>query len=124
MPETIRATSGKLHPRPLRDGFAASVAAVVLGTASARADGPSLDAYVDALATLDRHDLAALALTLGLLLFAVTTAVLLVRTRLRAAAAQAAYRDQIVALRAEGDRFNALLLSEPQILVSWAAADN
>src|SRR5712691_4314678 len=127
MPETIRATSGRLHPRPLRDGFAAGIAAMVVDTMPARADGPSLhgvDAYVEAFAALDRHEIAALVLTLGVLFFAVTTAVLLVRTRLRTASAQAAYRDQIVTLKAEGDRFNALLLSEPQILVSWAAADN
>ena len=43
---------------------------------------------------------------------------------MRAAAAEAALRDQIGTLRAESDRFNALLRSEPQILVSWAAADN
>src|SRR5438552_10665389 len=127
MPGTIRATSGRPHPRSLRDGFAASIAAMMLGSTPARADGPSLpgfDAYVEAFAALDRHEIAALVLTLGVLFFAVTTAVLLVRTRLRTASAHAAYRDQIIALKAEGDRFNALLLSEPQILVSWAAADN
>ena len=43
---------------------------------------------------------------------------------MRAANAEAALRDQIGTLRAESDRFNALLRSEPQILVSWAAADN
>ncbi len=63
-------------------------------------------------------------LTLGVLLFAVVTAIMLVRTRLRASAADAASRDEITALKAERDRFNALLMSEPQILVSWAAADN
>ena len=68
--------------------------------------------------------MVALALTLGVLCFAVTTAILLVRTRMRAAVGEAALRDQIALLRAESDRFNALLRSEPQILVSWAAADN
>ncbi len=66
----------------------------------------------------------ALALTLGVLFFAVTTAILLVRTRVRTAKNEAALRDQIGSLRAESDRFNALIRSEPQILVSWAAADN
>ena len=46
----------------------------------------SFDAYVDAFASLDRHEVAALVLTLGVLVFAVTTAILLVRTRLRAMA--------------------------------------
>ena len=83
-----------------------------------------LDAYFDAFAELDRSDIVAVALTLGVLLFAVVTAIMLVRTRLRAASADAAFRDEIMALKAERDRVNALLLSEPQILVSWAAADN
>ena len=71
-----------------------------------------------------RSDIVAMALTLGVLLFAVVSAITLVRTRLRAASADAAFRDEIMALKAERDRFNALLMSEPQILVSWAAADN
>jgi len=49
---------------------------------------------------------------------------MLVRMRLRASAAEAASRDEITALKTERDRFNALLISEPQILISWAAADN
>jgi signal transduction histidine kinase len=81
-----------------------------------------LDPYVDAFAELSHHDLAAVALALGVLLFAVVTAIMLVRTRLRAAAADQAQRDEIMALRAERDRVHALLMSEPQILVSWAAA--
>jgi signal transduction histidine kinase len=106
---------------------------VLAGGAPARADTspetlsldlPTLMVYVDAVGALDRNEIAALALTLGVLLFAVITAILLVRTRVRASAAEAALRDQIGALRAERDRFNALVLSEPQILVSWAAADN
>jgi signal transduction histidine kinase len=71
---------------------------------------------------LDRRGTIALALMLGLLLFAVVAAVMLVRVRRRAAEAEANARDEIVALRAEADRANALLLSEPQILVAWAAA--
>lgn len=95
--------------------------------AEARADTETLTpfhAYIEAFAALDRSELAALALTLGVLIFAVITAILLVRTRNRAALMEADFRDQVGVLRAETDRFNALLLSEPQILVSWAAADN
>jgi signal transduction histidine kinase len=85
---------------------------------------PPFDAYIGAFAAFHRHEIAALVLTVGVLLFAVVTAITLVRTRLRAAAAETLLRDRIVALKADRDRFNALLLSEPQILVSWAAADN
>ena len=81
-----------------------------------------LTLYVDAFASLDRQELLTLVLTLGVLCFAVTTAIMLVRTRSRAASAEAALRDQLGALRAESDRFNALLHSEPQILVSWGRA--
>jgi signal transduction histidine kinase len=82
------------------------------------------DAYLDAFAELSNSEIAAAVLTLGVLLFAVVTAIMLVSTRLRASTADAASRDEITALKTERDRFNALLMSEPQILVSWAAADN
>ena len=47
------------------------------------------------------------------------TAILLVRTRARAAAREAAARDEIAELAAEVDRLTGLLLTEPQVLVSW-----
>ena len=130
MPETIRVTSGGLWARPQRRGFRVSLAVLsALGVlaAPARAEVPALysfDVYVHALSALDRNEITALALTLGVLLFAVTTAIVLVRTRMRGASSDAALRDRIVALKAESDRLHALLLSEAQILVSWAAADN
>ncbi|MGZ5826893.1 MAG: ATP-binding protein, partial [Croceibacterium sp.] len=82
------------------------------------------DAYLGAFGELNNSEIAAVGLILGVLLFAVVTAIMLVRTRLRAATADAAARDEITALKTERDRFNALLMSEPQILISWAAADN
>jgi len=82
------------------------------------------EGYLDAFSELNNSEMAAVALTLGVLLFAVVTAIMLVRTRLRASAASAASRDEIMALKAERDRLNALLMSEPQILISWAAAAN
>ena len=129
MPDTIRATGGRLRTHPGLGGFLTGATASILGSVPgpARADDASalpVTAYIEAFLALDRHELAALALTLGLLLFSVLTAILLVRTRMRAAAAETASRDQIVTLKSEHDRLNALLLSEPQVLVSWAAADN
>ena len=128
MPETVRATGGRVSAHPRRGGFLATAAALatISSIPEARADILSLnhfDVYVDALTTLDRHELAALVLTLGVLLFAVVNAIMLVRGRARAAQTEAALRDQVVMLKAERDRSNALLLSEPQIVVSWAAAD-
>jgi len=83
-----------------------------------------LGSFGAALTSLDRYDVTAVALTLGLACFAVVSSVLLVRTRQRATTAETTLRDQIGTLRIESDRFNAMLRSEPQVLVSWAAADN
>jgi signal transduction histidine kinase len=84
--------------------------------------GPTFEAYLAAFAQLNRHEIAALALTLSILCFAVVTAIMLVRTRRRLTETEAAARDQIIAARAEADRVNVLLRSDPQILVDWPAA--
>ena len=67
------------------------------------------------------HDLFAMALVLGIALFAIVSAVMLLRTRVRAAAEGAAYRSEIDALRASAGEAQALLLSEPQVLIVWPA---
>ena len=127
---TFRTQSGFRHAAPRAGGFRACAAATLLVAAcepAAAQDGtpPSLlDAIVAALAILDRHEIAALGLTLGILLFAVLVAIMLVRARTRADDSEAAARDQIIALKAEIDRANALLLSDPQIVVAWAAASD
>jgi signal transduction histidine kinase len=80
------------------------------------------DRYWDALLALDRHEAAAIALTLGVLGFAVIAAILLVRTRAGAARRDAAAREEIVGLKAQNDRASTLLQSEPQVIIAWAAA--
>ncbi len=65
--------------------------------------------------------LAALALVLGIALFAIVSAVMLLRTRARAAAERAAYRAEIDALRTSAGEAHTLLLSEPQVLIVWPA---
>ena len=97
-----------------------------MGVLPAQAEAPALLSvdYLNAFAASGRDEIAAAVLTLGVLLFAVVTAIMLVRTRVRAALAEAALRDRIAVLKAGRDRANALLLSEPQVLVSWAAADD
>ncbi len=87
-------------------------------------DVSTIDLYVLAVSRLDRHEIAALALTLGILCFAVVTAVMLVRTRRRLAATEAAARDEAIALRARADRANALLMSEPQVVIAWSTTDD
>ncbi len=129
MPESVRATGGRQGAHPRRSGLLsiAALATSAIGAAPAHADVSELlsyDLYVDAFTAMDRQEIVSLVLTLGVLLFAVVTAIALVRTKLRAAASENRLRDEIGALRAERDRVNALLLSEPQVVVSWAAADN
>src|SRR6516162_1453139 len=63
--------------------------------ASARFEFPTFEAYISALPSLDRDEMAAL---------------------------EAAARDEAVASKAAIDRAYALFLSEPQILVAWPAA--
>jgi signal transduction histidine kinase len=126
MPETIRGTGGSSQAHPRRGGFLAVAASVCLCAAPARAavELPTLNSSLARFVGLDQHDAAGLALTLGVLLFAVVTAVMLVRTRSRAAQTEITLSGDMVALRAEADRAHALLLAEPQILVAWAAGDN
>jgi signal transduction histidine kinase len=68
---------------------------------------------------LSRQEVTSLALTLGILLFAVVTAIGLLRSRTGAVTERAEARREIARLRAEADRMTALLLSEPQVVVIW-----
>jgi signal transduction histidine kinase len=131
MPDTIRAWSGSLRTHPRQGGFRAAVSIAIfalafLGATSAAAETPATTAgnLLSDVANLDQLGTIALALILGLLMSSVVSAVMLVRTRLRATEAEAQARDEIAALRAEADRAVALLLAEPQILVTWPAADD
>src|SRR5262249_32693374 len=98
-----------------RDGALRAARAIALsallpcGRARAAAAGagyefPTFEAYISALPLLDRDEIAALALTLGILCFAVVTAILFVRTRRRLAEVEAAARDEAVASKAAIDR--------------------
>lgn len=81
-----------------------------------------VDAIHRAAGALGSQEIATLSLTLGLLFFAVLAAIALVRTRKAAERAETGSRDQAMELHAEIDRLKTLLLSEPQVLVAWAAA--
>src|SRR3954470_22628176 len=123
MPGTIRKRCGKTHP--WRGRFALGGAAVASlpplpALAQSRVLHPISD-YFDAFSSVERHDLAALTLSLGVILFAVATAIALLRTRSRAAERLTACHSEINELRDERDRANALLLAEPQVIVVWPA---
>ena len=130
MPETIR-TSGDRHPRqcgfcpallPAGRVLAACslIALTILCPTFARAGSMTLFASDQ----LDRHEIAILLPMVGLILFAVITAIMLVGTRRRTVRLEAASRDEIADLNDRLDRANALLLSERQVLVDWLAASN
>lgn len=119
-----RAGTGYAHRRAVgRAGFASAFcyagAAVGLTATPAAAAPITLESLAYAIAHLGQHELAQLALTLGILVFAVTTAIALVRTRARMAEKLAAARREIALLRDEADRALTLLLAEPQIVVVW-----
>src|SRR5437763_14936761 len=126
MPDTIRGRCGhKTQPWRGRFGQICLIAAATLLPGPAAAEPhptlrPITD-YIDAFVTLERHETAALALSLGIILFAVATAIALLRTRRRAARQLAARQGEINELREERDRANALLLAEPQVIVVWPA---
>lgn len=76
------------------------------------------------LSHIDRQEVAALSVAAAVLGFSVVAAILLMRTRLRAARTEAHLRSDNQALQLEADRFRALLFAEPQVLISWAAGDD
>ncbi|MGC1464693.1 MAG: PAS-domain containing protein [Pseudolabrys sp.] len=128
MPETIRTANERLRSRAGQSlGLACVVATFSTLTAvPAQAEGAPPHALgggsLAAFASLGQQEIVGLTLTLGLLCFAVLTAIILVRTRAHASRNAAKAHDEVIALRADIDRFKALLMSEPQILASWAAA--
>ena len=129
MPESIRAANERLRSRSWRGGFlAAFVFASLLSLCSApvRAEtklGATLVGTMHrALATLREQEITALTLVLALLGFTLLAIVVVFRIRRSADRAEIDARDEVASLRADVDRLKALLLSEPQVLVTWSAA--
>src|ERR1700730_3681179 len=86
-------------------------------------DLPLLEA-ISADLGLNRQEFAVLTTALALPGFSVGAAILLMRTRVRAASNEARLRADIGELQLQADRFRALLFAEPQVLISWAAVGN
>ena len=124
MPDTIRRSGG--FARPWLGGFALAIA--VGFPVVVRADEPPRlalhELVLGASHSIGSHEVAALALLVGLLVFSVVTANMLLRARARWARLERSAQEHIAALRAELDRANALLASEPQIIVDWPAASD
>ena len=124
MPDTIR--SSGCYARRWCGGLVPAIG-VLIAAAAARAEPPKLvlhEFVQGATRSIDRHEIAAIVLLAGLLLFAVVTAILLLRTRSRLARLEVSAHDEVAALRSDLDRANALLLSEPQVMVDWPAASD
>src|SRR5665213_2098725 len=122
MPETIRTANERLRSRPRRGGFLAAcvfTALTVVPGSSALADAGLADGI-----TISREQLGALTLTLALIFFAMLVTMVLMRTRREAAAAQSVADEERAAARAEIEHLKTLLLSQPQVLVAWAAGAN
>ncbi len=131
MPDTFRINGGCAHP--WRNGFLAAVAGTILATGTtlpfpARAEPkPALalhELVLTAQDSIDRHELAVLVLLLGLIFFCVVTAIMLLMAWSRAARLETSSREQIAALHGNLDRANALLSSEPQVMVDWPAGSD
>jgi signal transduction histidine kinase len=125
MPDMIRAKMGELRTRLRHVPLALALALTLSqmnGLAFAKDPPAQRTADLTAFAGLEHHEIAALTLVFGIILFALLAAIMLVRTRNAAAESEAAAREQITAYKSEVDRVHALLLSEPQVLITWAAA--
>jgi signal transduction histidine kinase len=105
-------------------GLCATFGATLTSIAPARASELALFDTISTLFDLNRQEIAVLTTALALLGFSVVSAILLMRSRVRATNNEARLRSDIQALQAEADRYRALLFAEPQILISWAAGDN
>jgi signal transduction histidine kinase len=127
MPETIRTANERLRSRPWRDGF---LYAFVIGNllivpgsaarAEVRLGATAIDAVHRATAALRGQEITLLTLVLALLGLGLFASVVLLRLRRVADHAETNARDEIGSLQADVDRLKALLLSETQILVTWA----
>jgi signal transduction histidine kinase len=102
----------------LTRGALASLGAV-FATASAEAAEPFV-----VLGGMSRQEWAVLASAGGILGFSILAAILLMRTRTRAAATEAQLRADLQASQADADRTRALLFAEPQVLVAWPAGSD
>lgn len=114
-----RATLFLANRRDKCVAIGAALALTLVSSGPAIAEPTIVERFIGVAQALSRHEVVSLALTLGILLFAVVTAIGLLRSRAGAAAERTEARREIARLRAEADRMTALLLSEPQIVVIW-----
>jgi signal transduction histidine kinase len=128
MPETIRTANERLRSRPWRGGSLAAfvTANFILSDSAAVAEAhfgaAAIDAIHRTMAILRGQGISLLTFILAVIGLGLLASVILLRARRSKDRIESAARDEIIALQAEADRLKTLLLSEPQILVTWAAA--
>ncbi|OYU89106.1 MAG: two-component sensor histidine kinase [Bradyrhizobiaceae bacterium PARB1] len=105
----------------VRDGLVGVGTSAMLATSALAAEDAPLT--LAGLLDLDRQDIAALTTGGAVLGFSVVCAILLMRNRQRAARTETKLRNELHALQTETDRYRALLFTEPQVLISWAAGE-
>jgi signal transduction histidine kinase len=132
MPDTIRRSQScarRWRKQGIDEFLAATIAFLTVAAPrpADAAEEPALaleEFVLSAHRSIDQHEITFLAVVCGVVLFAVVTAILLVRSWARAARLETWSRDEITKLRADLDRANALLLSEPQVMVDWPAGSD
>lgn len=126
MPAAHRTTNGAQRSRPKRNGFLASVSRAALVAAAWTTFGKAVlaqPAVEQATTSLARHDFATLTIIGGLVGFSVLATIALARSRY-GNRRNSVSRDEAMAMQAEIDRLKQLLLSQPQVLVTWPAASD
>jgi signal transduction histidine kinase len=134
MPGTRR-SAGQKYNAPRRTAIASAATAAMVTALPAHAQvstqvstpvsaqaGDQISTFLSVLSDLDGHEIAALALIVGAVVFAVVTAILLMRTHTRTIALENGAHEALARLQGEVDRLHGLLLSESMVLVSWPAA--
>jgi signal transduction histidine kinase len=122
MPDTIRISGSCVHQ--WRRGLPAAIVGTLFPFSVHAEQKPVVvlhELVASAQDSIDRHEVAVLVIVLGLILFSVVTAIMLVRMHARWARLETTARDEIATLRNDLSRANALLFSEPQVMVDWPA---
>lgn len=99
-------------------------AGVLLSPTAASAETHPVLGVLEPIFDLSRQELAALVIAMAVLGFSVVAAILLMRTRIRAARNEAKLQADVQRLQADADRYRALLFVEPQVLIAWAAGES
>ncbi len=120
---TFLAHGGRAALRIVASGALAGVTGLGLTQPARAAELPFLHVLTEVLG-LSHQEFAALTTALSLLGFSVVTAILLMRTRLRAARVETGLRGDIQRLQGEADRYRSLLFAEPQVLIAWPAGED